>query len=109
MCAASPTSASLSPMNVRAVNRPSGNARRGPDHFQLAEAQAETLFQFGVEFRIGQRDDPFGLARVFGPYDRASLAGQRQDCEGPGREKMFFRATFMIALVPTVVTIADWS
>ena len=28
--AASPTSASRSPMNVRAVNRPSGNARRGP-------------------------------------------------------------------------------
>ena len=80
------------------------------DHFQLAEMQAEALFQFGVKFRIRQRDDALGLARVFGPDDRAALAGQRQDRERarPG-ENAPRRGRCARAHAPTVVTIADWS
>ena len=99
MCAASPTSASRSPMNARAVNSPSGKARRGPIDFDVAELQAETFFQLGVKFIVGQRDDALGLARVFGPHDRRAFARQRQNREWPGRQEMLLGAAVVIALV----------
>ena len=38
-----------------------GAARAGD--LDVAELQAEALFQFGVKFRVGQRDDALGFAR----------------------------------------------
>ena len=99
MCAASPTSASLSRDECARREQAERKCAARAATVNLAETQAETLFQFGVEFGIGQRDDPLGLAGVFRPHDRASLAGQWQDRERTGGQEMFFGATIMIALV----------
>ena len=99
MCAASPISASRSATNERAGEKPERKGAARADDFDVAEMQAEALFQFGVEVRVRQRDDALGLARALGPHDRGAVAGQRQDRERPGRQEMLFRAAVMIALV----------
>ena len=40
------------------------------NHFDLAEMQAESPFELGVEFRVRQRDDARRLVRLLGPHDR---------------------------------------
>ena len=61
--------------------------------------QTEAPFQFGVKLLVGERDDAFGLARLFRPDERRPAALQRQDRERPGGKEMFFRAAVMIALM----------
>ena len=70
-----------------------------PDHFDVAEMQAEALLQLGVKFLVGQRDDALGLARGFGPHDRRALSRERQDRERPGGQEMFLGAAVVLALV----------
>ena len=35
-----------------------------PDDLDVAEPQAEAALELGVEFRVGQRDDALGFARL---------------------------------------------
>ena len=99
MCAASPTSASLSPMNVRAVNKPSGNARRGPTTVNSPSRKPKRFSSSAWNSTSGSATIRFGFARVLRPHDRAALTGQRQDRERSRGEEMLFRAPVMFALV----------
>ena len=61
--------------------------------------QPEALFEFAVKFIFAERRDARGFSAVLGPHQRRTLSGQRQDRERPGRQKMFFGAAVMIALM----------
>ena len=102
-CAASPISATRSATKARATDNPSGKARRGPTACDLAEMQAEALFELGVKAGIVERDDAFGLAGLFGPDDRGAMPGrvalERQDRERPRRQEVLLGAAVVVALM----------
>ena len=74
-----------------------GAARSGD--FDVAELEAETLFQFSVEFIVRQRDDALGLMLFFRPHDGRALALQRQNRERSRRQEMLLGTAVMFALM----------
>ena len=74
-----------------------GAARAG--HLQIAELQAEALFQFVVKFVIRQRYDALGLVRLFRPHDGRAVSRQRQDRERAGGQEMLLGAALVVALM----------
>src|SRR5262249_17228898 len=70
------------------------------DDLEFAELQAKPFFQFRMKLRVGKPDDTLRFTRVLRPDNRATPAGQRQDCEWACRQKMLFGAAIVFALMP---------
>ena len=64
-----------------------------------AELAAEALLDLGQEAGIVERQDARRLARLLGPGDAGAVAGQRQDGERPGRQKVLHGAAAVRAVV----------
>ena len=99
ICAASPISASRSSDEPARGEQTQWKCPARPRNGDIAELQSKTLFEFGVELIVRQRNDPLGFTRIFSPDDRTAFSGERQDREGAGRQEMLFSAAVVIALV----------
>ena len=98
-CAASPASAKRGATKARASVRPERPGARLVLDADLAELQAEALLELGLEQERIAGYQPFGVGRPLGPYDRGSVAGQRQDGEWAGRQEMLLGAAIVRAFM----------
>ena len=88
-----------SAMKVARDRQPQRISAARPGDRDVAEMQAEALFQLGVKLLVRQRDDARGLAAFLRPDDGRAIAGERQNGERPGRQKMLLGAAAMRALM----------
>ncbi len=63
--------------------QPEGIAPARPGQGEIAEEIAETALQLGQETGVVQLHDAARQPGRLGPHQRAAIAGQRQDGEGP--------------------------
>src|SRR5690606_30694487 len=61
----------------------------GTGRFDPTQMGTEAPGKFGREAVIGERGNMPGIRLGFGPYERRTVAGERQDGERPRRKEMF--------------------
>ena len=86
-------------MKARAVNRPSGKARRAPATFISPSCRPKRFSSSAWNSSSGSATMRSASSRLFRPHDGRALARQRQDRERPGRQEMLLGAAIVIALV----------
>ena len=84
---------------MRAVNSPSGKARRGPTTSMSPSCRPKRFSSSAWNSSSGSATMRSASRVVLGPHDRRALARQRQDRERPGRQEMLLGAAVVIALV----------